>query len=90
MHLQREQGHHHLDALVCPLLVVVLGALDGVEEAITVIGYAFEGVVDAMVLPGVLDHQHLQQQVQIGPQLVCVGVGHLLMRIKPPLQLWCK
>jgi hypothetical protein len=33
----REQIHHHLDALVCSLLVVVLGALNGVEETITVI-----------------------------------------------------
>lgn len=88
LYSQCEQGHHHLDALVRPLLVVVLGALDGVKEAVAVIGDAFEGVVDAVVLPRVLDHQHLQQQVQVGPQLVGVGVGHLFVRIQSTLHPW--
>jgi hypothetical protein len=28
-------------------------------------------------LPGVLYQQYLQQQVQVRPQLICVGVRHL-------------
>ena len=46
---------------------MVLGSLDGIKETVAVVGDALEGVVDAMVLPRVLDHQHLEQQVQVRP-----------------------
>ena len=64
---------------------MVLGALDGVKEAVAVVGDALESVVDAVVLPRVLNHQHLQQQVQVGAQLVGVGVGHLFVRVQTTL-----
>lgn len=41
-----EQRHHALDALVGPFLIVVLGALDGVEEAVPVVWDALQHVVD--------------------------------------------
>lgn len=41
-----EQRHHALDALVGSFLIVVLGALDGVEEAVPVVGDAFQHIVD--------------------------------------------
>lgn len=41
-----EQRHHALDALVSSFLIVVLGALDGVEEAVPVVGNALQHVVD--------------------------------------------
>ncbi|CAN7976309.1 unnamed protein product, partial [Ixodes persulcatus] len=76
-----EQGHQALDALVSTLLVVVLAALDRVEQALSVEGRGWgltlEGVVNAVVLPGVLEQQHVQQEVHEGAQLVRVGVGDL-------------
>ena len=36
-----------------------------------------ERVEDALRLPAVLDEQQLQQQLQVGPQLVVVAVGDL-------------
>lgn len=42
-----EQSYHAFDALVCPLLVVVLGALDGVEEAVPVIRDPLQHVVNS-------------------------------------------
>ncbi|CAN7997795.1 unnamed protein product, partial [Ixodes pacificus] len=72
-----EQGYQALDALVRTLLVVVLAALDRVEQALSVWGLTLEGVVNAVVLPGVLEQQHVQQEVHEGAQLVRVGVGDL-------------
>lgn len=41
-----EQRHHALDTLVGSFLIVVLGALDGVKEAVPVVGDALQHVVD--------------------------------------------
>lgn len=41
-----KQGHHALDALIGPFLVVILGALDGVKQPISVIRNAFKHIVD--------------------------------------------
>ena len=41
-YLHGEEGCHHLDTLVCPLLVVVLGSLYRVKQTVTVIGHPQE------------------------------------------------
>lgn len=41
-----EEGHHALDALVGPFLIVVLGTLDGVKETIPVIGNSLQHIMD--------------------------------------------
>lgn len=38
---------------------MILRALDRIEEAVAVVRNALEGVMDAVVLPRVLQHQHL-------------------------------
>lgn len=34
-------------------------------------------IVDSMVLPGVIEQQHVEEEVQVRPQLVGVGVSDL-------------
>ena len=38
---------------------------------------ALEGLLYPVVLPGVLHTQHMEQQIQVRPQLVSVGEGDL-------------
>ena len=57
--LLREESDHHLDALVGALLVVALRTLYRVEQTVAVVGYAFQRVVYAVILPAILQQQHL-------------------------------
>lgn len=41
-----EQGHHALDALIGPFLVVVLRSLDGVKKPVSVVWDSLQHVVD--------------------------------------------
>lgn len=74
---QCEKRHHHFDTLIGAFLVVVFGPLYGVEQTVAVIRDTLEGVVYAMVLPRILQKQHLQQEIQVRSQLVRVGICHL-------------
>lgn len=74
---RREQCDKAFDALISTFVVVVLRALNDVEQPVAIVGDSLERGVDAVLLPRVFQLQHGEEQIQVRPQFVRVGKGNL-------------